>query len=90
MKAGLCRGLGSSDSIFVVHRPWSGVSKQSECKKVVIFLSIILNICDGAKKSGLVETVLLIKHNIFWVEKYKNNLKILHPSFILKACFPGL
>ena len=48
-----------------------------ECKIVIFFLPISLNICFGAQKNGLIETVLLSTHNICFGQKInKINFKL--------------
>ena len=40
------------------------INKLSERKIIIILLSICLNMCFGAQKNRLIETVLLSTHNI--------------------------
>ena len=43
--------------------PWDQLSQKFERKIEIIFLPINLNICFGAQKNRLIETVLLSTHN---------------------------
>ena len=47
-----------------------------ERKSVNIFLPISLNVCLGAQKNRLIETVLLSTHNMFWLRNKKINFLV--------------
>ena len=56
---------------------WPTIDPNKEnfwAKIVIIFLPISLNICFGAQKNRLIETVLLSTHNICFRWEIKKNL----------------
>ena len=58
-----------------------------ERKIVNIFLPISFNICLGAQKNCLIETVLLSTHNFVLVEKLENYFMVRRPGTLTEISF---